>query len=549
MKLEFIVLLNLLVLSTASDVKAPTHQYKNGDSQVFVFDDFIPPALGNTFKNYLTRYVKYAYYYPDPYEKDSFDADPGNLHWKAYMSPSQLIKMRFWKPLRDAYKSLPEEITQGKRFLPYEVFGTLMQRGDFPIAFQGDKDVKDKIFMRIFLTDGIDKHAYSDQAFYDNEDEIFTSVQPRHGRIVVWTGNVSTLFRPPSMGYEYVEYSLFVKLTADEELFRGGVDTFEAKVEKRLEYSKQPFPLKNHMNIIDFDKLNISEHVLAKYYDRNGEVIAFFDDLFPKEMVDSVRSYYTHFETNFGGNKYDPGTVETHDNVQWIMQLRPETVLNTPYWKVISKLSEYLSNSTDWFPYDVSCNLIQHTHHTRIHIDCVHEEFEYTFLMYLNPDWTEDKYAETTFYQYDEETFKTGNIAKMETVGKIGYDFIAGVIPKFGRVALFRNLIPHSARPPAPSFLAARYTFLVKVSESMRQAKAKMLHEALDYKTDDIPEDPKYEGLRQADYAPYLTDENREWVEEQLALMRKTKADGQRAEKQMLEEVLLPQKFRTENKE
>ena len=40
----------------------------------------------------------------------------------------------------------------------------------------------------------------------------------------------------------------------------------------------------------------------------------------------------------------------------------------------------------------------------------------------------------------------------------------AAAIPKFGRIALFRNLVPHSARPPAPSFLAARYTFPVKVS-------------------------------------------------------------------------------------
>lgn len=54
--------------------------------------------------------------------------------------------------------------------------------------------------------------------------------------------------------------------------------------------------------------------------------------------------------------------------------LQPEVVLNTPYFRMIVKLSEYLSNKTTWHPYDVSCNLIQHTHHTRIHLDCNYQE-------------------------------------------------------------------------------------------------------------------------------------------------------------------------------
>lgn len=42
--------------------------------------------------------------------------------------------------------------------------------------------------------------------------------------------------------------------------------------------------------------------------------------------------------------------------------------------------------------------------------------------------------------------------------------FLEGaVIPKYGRIVIFRNIIDHSARPPSPDFLAARYTFAVKV--------------------------------------------------------------------------------------
>lgn len=77
----------------------------------------------------------------------------------------------------------------------------------------------------------------------------------------------------------------------------------------------------NHVNKIDYENFNVSEHVLGTYYDRDGNVVAFFDNVFPKEMIDAVRTYFTHFEGEFGHNEYDPATSETHDNVNWIIQL------------------------------------------------------------------------------------------------------------------------------------------------------------------------------------------------------------------------------------
>ena len=35
--------------------RKPTLTYKNGNSQVFVFDDIIAPSLGQVFQNYLVR--------------------------------------------------------------------------------------------------------------------------------------------------------------------------------------------------------------------------------------------------------------------------------------------------------------------------------------------------------------------------------------------------------------------------------------------------------------------------------------------------------------
>ena len=74
--------------------------------------------------------------------------------------------------------------------------------------------------MRIFLNSDISKHDYCDQTFYDEEGEIITSIFPKFGRVVVWTGELKTLMRPPSMGRLQPEYSVLVMLTHDMKLAR-----------------------------------------------------------------------------------------------------------------------------------------------------------------------------------------------------------------------------------------------------------------------------------------------------------------------------------------
>ena len=88
--------------------------------------------------NYLILCFSYSYVYPDPYE-NYYPAVDGNLFWKAAISPSIMIKMRMWKYIRDAYKSLPTEIYQEKRFLPFEANTIMLKRGESPTTFKGKK--------------------------------------------------------------------------------------------------------------------------------------------------------------------------------------------------------------------------------------------------------------------------------------------------------------------------------------------------------------------------------------------------------------------------
>ena len=39
-------------------------------------------------------------------------------------------------------------------------------------------------------------------------------------------------------------------------------------------------------------------------------------------------------------------------------------------WKLVKQLATYLSGLDEWYPYDVSMNIIRNSHYPRIHEDC-----------------------------------------------------------------------------------------------------------------------------------------------------------------------------------
>ena len=82
------------------------------------------------------------------------------------------------------------------------------------------------------------------------------------------------------------------------------------------------------------------------------------------------------------------------------------------------------------------------------------------------------------------------------------------------------------------------------MAENFRQARAKMLLEALDYKTEDLEEDPLYEALRHADYGPYLKDDKRDWVEKHLQIMRDSNVKSGYDRETELEHLLIPANLR-----
>jgi len=84
---------------------------------------------------------------------------------------------------------------------------------------------------------------------------------------------------------------------------------------------------------------------------------------------------------------------------------------------------------------------------------------EYTILLYLTPEWKAEYFGETAFF---EERLQPNG--EPYPKGHRQYDWLASVRPRYGRLVVFRGIIPHSARPPSAGFKGARYTFACKVS-------------------------------------------------------------------------------------
>lgn len=76
-----------------------------------------------------------------------------------------------------------------------------------------------------------------------------------------------------------------------------------------------------------------------------------------------------------------------------------ESVSGLPSPPFALQVVTYVSRGDgDWYPYDVSCNIIRSFDHTRIHTDVYNgQDDEWTFLLYLSPLGSND-FGETAFY-------------------------------------------------------------------------------------------------------------------------------------------------------
>nr|CAB3260738.1 uncharacterized protein LOC100176023 [Phallusia mammillata] len=316
--------------------------------------------------------------------------------------------------------------------------------------------------------------------------EITESVHPHVYRALLWPSCHKVLFRAPCVNYfNHMPY-LNIYFTTDEN--SKGI-TVPFSLTKKSDAEKEDFGHFTFDNsdanrTIDYDKC-----LLRTFYDRTQDrPIHIFDGLFTTE---ELRAWRTHLlGVKAAMNPFDPAPLQDHDNVQWMSQYNIDKFLQTDMWPRLQGLLKYVSNETDWSPYDVALNFIRAADHTRIHPDSEPHQTEFTMLLYLSEGMKPSEYGETMWMVRRD----TDGVHEFLGPGGDLYETIAAVAPKFGRMVVFRNNIEHSAHPPSTLFLGGRYSFAVKVSRNLRLAFVKRI----------------YEGMEKVDMSPTLKTVNRQ---------------------------------------
>ena len=324
-------------------------------------------------------------------------------------------KTNSWKSIQELVMSDRLDYdgrAHGDELWPVNVEGRVLLRGDPPRVEKTNNSTTLTLF--VFICEKWEKNFYGEMLVFSNNGDYLKSVHVRSGRVVLVPGSVGYVVKPPSMNTE--QGLLVISL--------GVISNVATVLVSSLppEYNDITFTLSPREN-----SWKIAKHISKEYQTADKKKIVVFDNVFTQ---DELNRFLEKIENGF--YHYNPPNYDSDDNVMWILGLDVSNLLQSDLWKLFKKTLTATTGSETYYPYDVSCNNIQTWYHPKVHRDCNDDENDYTLIVYLTPNWTESYYGETVFYNDDE--------------------MFAVVRPKFGRLVVFHGTIPHSARPPSPTY-------------------------------------------------------------------------------------------------
>eukprot|EP00117_Sycon_ciliatum_P002845 scpid74740/ scgid7894/ len=428
-----------------------------GGEHVWVLDDYLSEEGLETARSYLMGTTWWGFKLTGRDGKDQ-EAGGDGVPWGARINTedfSRLATGRELQMLATTYRmGLGDSSTNGNDdddvvdaddipyLLPYEVTYKVVRRGDLTSIHYGSPEeiAENEVWMMLFLNDEWRANNYGDVIIYDGDKEIIGGASNLFARLLVWKPSLGYLCRPPSIGYSQGENILMVKWTTNTS------KCLQHEKQRRADRAEiesgivEGFPFRSASDLQVGAEVDVGKHEVLRRLAPTGKRIVAFDDLFTDEELLALRSYVMSHGKVF----YDDSIDAYSDNVQWISGFEVHYFVQSKFWKIIKNVAAHVSDGADdWYPYDISCNIIRSYDHTRIHGDVRNErDDEWTFLLYLSP-MDENDFGETAFF--------TSKTDKTETVYQVR--------PRYGRSVIFEGLIPHAARPPSPKFKGPRYSF------------------------------------------------------------------------------------------
>ncbi|XP_076802767.1 uncharacterized protein LOC143446834 isoform X1 [Clavelina lepadiformis] len=475
-------------MNDEQDMEKPDHDFDEikisrvldiGDSHTaWVIDNAISKEAAEFYSDtfdQLTQFRGYSYENIMKNIGTGKDEKYGNAPWTKSLDVDNFQGTFAWKNLQPHV----EKLLENEVVMEYGQM-ELLRALDVVAPMRGRYCASNRHVLTIYLTSQWNLNNYGQASFYQkvprqNEPnssrlEITQSVHPHAYRAILWPSCHTVLFRAPCVNYFHRLKYLNLWITTDPNNDEN--PPFPAPFTPQSDEEFADF----HFTNFDADrKIDFHQHLVRSFNDGSEDrTLHIFDDLF---TTDEVRQWKSHLLKSLPqGNSYDTDQLEDNDNVQWISAYDVESFMKTDMWPRFLALCEFVSNETEWYPYDVALNFVRSADHTRIHPDSEPHQTELTMVFYLNEGLVPSDYGETTFVVLKEAD------GVHEFIGQGGevYEAIATVTPKFGRIAIFRNNIEHSAHPPSTQFTGVRFTFALKVSRTKHLSLVKRTYEMME---------------------------------------------------------------------
>jgi len=348
--------------------------------------------------------------------------------WSANLTSNTFLRSPAWKKLSHALSS---HFRMQGDWTVLEIEGQINIKAKHSCTKRHSNNFSSYIAV-IFLVENWRKNAYGELVVY-KEGEILKAVYPKRGRAVIFPASLEHVLKPPAIDLPERLYSMKIHLLlSDQKRQADNESDGQSAVSSSManSYPFEHFPRFKLLHKTDSTapsvKLDIKQFISRNFTTGDGRSIIVLDNILPSKELYALT--YTVMNSGYNDNAAD---ANSGDNVQWIMGFEVEDFVQTSLWQLVSQIVTTVSRKGGYYPYDIGCNNIQSTDTTTIHIDCAPYEDEYTLLIYLNQNWTENHHGETVF------------MSDMD-----GNEVIFAVRPRYGRVAIFHGTIPHSARPP-----------------------------------------------------------------------------------------------------
>ena len=370
--------------------------------------------------------------------------------WSAILISHTFLRLSAWKKLSQALSS--HFRTQGTGdWKVLEIEGQINIKAKHSCTRRLSSNVSSYVAV-IFLVENWRKNAYGELVVY-KEGEIVKAVYPKRGRAVIFPASLEHVLKPPAIDLSERLYLMKIHLLLSDQRRQSHTESSEQSAHSSSMTNSYPFEhfpsfkLLHKTDTTPSETLDIKKFITRNFTTSDGRSVIVLDNILPSKELDALT--YTVVNSGYNDNAADANSA---DSVQWIMAFEVEDFVQTSLWQLVSQIVTTVSGKEGYYPYDIGCNNIQNIDTTTIHMDCAHYEDEYTLLIYLNQNWTENHHGETVF------------LSDMD-----GNEVIFAVRPRYGRIAIFHGAIPHSARPPPLTYGGMEHflcTFIDKLSWS-----------------------------------------------------------------------------------